>query len=80
MSLSNPDTYARWHAAGLAPLWNSPNAHKPPPSPAAAHIWRWAETRPLVELAFQETSPAAVQRRVLQMLSPHAASLADEHT
>jgi gentisate 1,2-dioxygenase len=80
MSLSNPDTYARWHAARLAPLWNSPNAHKPPPSPAAAHIWRWAETRPLVDLAFQETSPAAVQRRVLQMLSPHAASLADEHT
>lgn len=80
MSQSTNDPTARWHAARLAPLWDSPNAHKPPPPPAAAHIWRWSQTRPLVELAFQETSPAAVQRRVLQMLSPHAASLADEFT
>lgn len=77
-SIFNP--YPIWHAAHLAPLWDSPNAHKPPPPPASAHIWRWNETRPLVDLAFQETSPAAVQRRVLQMLSPHAASLADEFT
>jgi len=80
MRQSNPDTYERWHAARLAPLWNSPNAHKPPPGPVAPHIWRWADTRPLVDLAFQETSPEAVQRRVLQMLSPHAKSLADEYT
>jgi gentisate 1,2-dioxygenase len=80
MSQSDSDPYARWQAARLAPLWNSPNAHKPPPAPAAAHVWRWQDTRPLVELAFQETSPAAVQRRVLQMLSPHATSPADEYT
>lgn len=80
MSQSHPDPYAQWHAARLAPLWDSPNAHKPSPPPASAHIWRWEDTRPLVELAFRETSPAAVQRRVLQMLSPHAASLADEYT
>jgi len=80
MSQSNSDTYERWHAARLAPLWTSPNAHKPPPGPVAPHIWRWADTRPLVDLAFQETSPEAVQRRVLQMLSPHAKSLADEYT
>ncbi len=36
--------------------------------------------RPLIDLAFQETSPAAVQRRVLQMMSPQATSIADEHT
>ena len=80
MNQPQSDPYARWQAARLAPLWNSPNAHKPPPPPAAAHIWRWQETRPLVELAFRETSPAAVQRRVLQMLSPHSASPADEYT
>ncbi|MGJ7918267.1 cupin domain-containing protein [Massilia sp. LXY-6] len=80
MSQSHPDPYALWEAAHLAPLWNSPNAHKPPPPPVAAHVWRWKETRALVELAFRETSPAAVQRRVLQMLSPHAASPADEYT
>lgn len=80
MSQSTSDPTARWHAARLAPLWASPNAHKPPPPPAAAHLWRWTETRPLVDLAFAATSPEAVQRRVLQMLSPHATSLADEYT
>lgn len=80
MSLSSEEILQQWHSAGLAPLWNSPNAHKPPPAPTAAHLWRWQEMRPLIELAFQETSPVAVQRRVLQMLSPAAKSLADEHT
>ncbi|PUA20429.1 cupin domain-containing protein [Glaciimonas sp. PCH181] len=80
MSQSNPESYERWHAARLAPLWASPNAHKTPPGPSAGYIWHWAETRPLVDLAFAETSPASVQRRVLQMLSPHAKSLADEYT
>lgn len=80
MSQTNPDSARRWQEAHLAPLWDSPNAHKPPPPPAASHVWRWSETRPLVELAFQETSPASVQRRVLQMISPHAASPADEFT
>ena len=80
MSEFNSESYERWHGAHLAPLWASPNAHKAPPGPLAPHIWRWAQTRPLVDLAFRETSPAAVQRRVLQMLSPHAKSLADEYT
>jgi len=80
MSEFNSESYERWHGAHLAPLWASPNAHKPPPGPVAAHIWRWSQTRPLVELAFKETSPASVQRRVLQMLSPNAKSLADEYT
>lgn len=69
-----------WHAAHLAPLWESPNAHKPPPAPAQSHQWRWSELRPLLELAFQETSPAAVERRVLQLMSPQSRSLADEFT
>ena len=36
--------------------------------------------RPLVELAFDETSPAAVERRVLQLMSPMSKSAADEFT
>lgn len=80
MSSSSEAILQQWHAAHLAPLWCSPNAHKPPPAPVPSYIWRWAEMRPLIELAFQETSPEAVQRRVLQMLSPAAKSLADEHT
>lgn len=80
MHPSSEETLQRWHAARLAPLWNSPNAHKPPPPSVAAHLWRWEEMRPLIALAFEETSPAAVQRRVLQMVSPAARSMADEHT
>ena len=80
MTTSSESILQQWHAAQLAPLWNSPNAHKPPPPPVAGHLWRWSDMRPLIELAFKETSPAAVQRRVLQMLSPAATSLADEHT
>lgn len=74
------NTRHAWHQAQLAPLWESPNAHKPPPAPLTGHQWKWSTLRPLVELAFNETSPAAVERRVLQMISPHAQSLADEFT
>lgn len=80
MSLNSETILQQWHAARLAPLWDSPNAHKPPPSPVPAYLWRWQDMRPLIEHAFQETNPQAVQRRVLQMLSPAAQSLADEHT
>lgn len=80
MSLTSEQVLQDWHAARLAPLWNSPNAHKPPSAPVPAYQWRWQEMRPLIERAFAETSPQAVQRRVLQMLSPAAQSLADEHT
>lgn len=74
------DNRRAWHAAHLAPLWESPNAHKPPSSPAECHQWRWSELRPLVERSFLGTSPAAVERRVLQLMSPHSKSLADEFT
>lgn len=79
-TLSTDEVRRAWHAAHLAPLWESPNAHKPPPAPADSHQWRWAELRPLLELAFAQTSPAAVERRVLQLMSPQSQSLADEFT
>jgi len=74
------DVQNAWEQARLAPLWLSPTAHKPVPPPLTGHQWSWETLRPLAELAFQETSPAAVERRVLQMISPHAASLTDEFT
>ncbi|PPE68343.1 cupin domain-containing protein [Caldimonas thermodepolymerans] len=77
---TNESRSSVWHAAHLAPLWESPNAHKPPPAPLPPHQWRWSELRPLIERAFQETSPAAVERRVLQLMSPQSQSLADEFT
>jgi len=80
MASSSEVIRSRWHEAKLAPLWESPNAHKQLDHIVRSHIWRWEDTRPLIELAFNETSPEAVQRRVLQMLSPQSASLADEYT
>lgn len=80
MSSSSEAIRSQWHQARLAPLWESPNAHKEQDNVVPSHIWRWEEMRPLIELAFQETSPAAVQRRVLQMLSPRSASISDEYT
>lgn len=69
-----------WHAARLAPLWESPSAHRQLDDFVESHVWRWQDVRPLIDLAFQQTSPAAVQRRVLQMISPRAQSMADEFT
>ena len=80
MSLKSEEIRRQWHQAKLAPLWESQNAHKEQDNKVPTHIWRWEEMRPLIEYAFQETSPAAVQRRVLQMLSPRSASLDDEYT
>lgn len=80
MASSSDVVRKQWHQAGLAPLWESPNAHKEQDKNVPSHIWRWDEIRPLIEHAFGETSPQAVQRRVLQMLSPRAESIADEYT
>lgn len=74
------DNRQAWHAYHLAPLWESPNAHKPPAPPVQAHQWCWEELYPLIERAFAETSPAAVERRVLQLMNPQSSSLADEYT
>ena len=70
----------KWRDHHLAPLWLSPTAHRPPPPPQEAHLWEWVKTRPLLELAFAATSPAAVERRVLQFITPHARSPEDEYT
>ncbi|CAM5489877.1 cupin domain-containing protein [Eoetvoesiella caeni] len=80
MPSSHEAIRSQWHRARLAPLWESPNAHKQQDQTVPSHIWRWNDMRPLIELAFQETSPESVQRRVLQMLSPRSESIADEYT
>lgn len=80
MSTRSEEVRRQWQQARLAPLWESPNAHRALDDFVPSHIWRWQAMRPLIDLAFGETSPDAVQRRVLQMLSPRAASSADEHT
>lgn len=70
----------QWRGHHLAPLWLSPTAHRPPPPPQEAHLWEWAKTRPLLELAFAATSPEVVERRVLQYLTPYSRSPEEEYT
>jgi gentisate 1,2-dioxygenase len=61
-----------WHEAHVAPLWESPTAHKPGPAGAHGHVWRWQTLRPLIEGALAVQSPAAVERRVLSLVDPSA--------
>jgi len=77
---SSDEVRRLWKMQSLEPLWESPTAHKPDPGPEAAHIWHWSDVRPLIEHAFHETSPAAVERRVLQYIPPRAIEAGEERT
>jgi gentisate 1,2-dioxygenase len=63
-----------WHAAALAPLWESPVAHRSREGGPKPHLWPWRVVRPLVEDAIKVTTPAAVERRVLSLVDPQATS------
>jgi gentisate 1,2-dioxygenase len=69
-----------WRAAHLAPLWESPTAHKPPPAPERAHRWSWQVLRPLIADAIAVQSPAAIERRVLSLGNPASSGPYDEGT
>ena len=74
------DVVEQWRSHNLVPLWLSPTAHRPPAPPQEAHLWEWSKTRPLLEKAFDATSPEVVERRVLQYLTPYSQSPDDEYT
>jgi gentisate 1,2-dioxygenase len=78
--MKTDDIRRAWREAHLVPLWESPLAHKPPPAPPLPHAWRWKEIRPLLDFAFSVTTPAAVERRVLQLVNPQSRSAEDEST
>jgi gentisate 1,2-dioxygenase len=83
MTASSPDlakARAAWRAAHLVPLWESPTAHQPPAKPDAPYLWSWDTIRPLLAEAMAIASPAVVERRVLQLVSPHSRSSEDEKT
>ncbi len=80
-SIAGMDDLRRaWRAANLAPLWESPTAHKPPPRPDPAHLWAWLKLRPLLEQAMAIASPAAVERRVLSLVGANPRDDEDEAT
>lgn len=69
-----------WKEAHLVPLWESPTAHKPPAPPDRTHLWAWERIRPLIGGAIDAANPAAVERRVLQLVNPASRSPEDEAT
>lgn len=71
---------AAWKASHLVPLWESPTAHKPPAPPVSSHHWSWQKIRPLLNGAIDLASPAAIERRVLSLVSPASRSAEDEAT
>src|SRR5690242_9797375 len=74
------DVRRAWKAARLVPLWESPTAHKPPPPPDPALHWSWSALRPLLEQAMAVTSPEAVERRVMSLVTDHPRTAEDEAT
>ena len=66
---------AQWADRHVAPLWENRAAHRNADDRERAHIWRWAEMRPLIDAALAEQSTAAIERRVLSLISPHTPML-----
>ena len=74
------DVRRAWKAARLVPLWESPTAHRPPPVPDPALHWAWSDLRPLLAQAMAVTSPEAVERRVMSLVTDHPRTPEDEAT
>ena len=74
------DVRRAWKAARLVPLWESPTAHRPPPAPDPALHWAWSDLRPLLAQAMAVTSPEAVERRVMSLVTDHPRTPEDEAT
>src|SRR6516165_10503745 len=69
-----------WKDAHLAPLWESPTAHKPPPPPDPSYLWSWERVRPLIGRAIEVANPAAIERRVLTLVNPITRGPEDQAT
>ena len=70
-----PEVRAAWAAAHVAPLWENRAAHAAPKAPEKGHIWKWSQLEPLAEHATTLRDLAAIERRVLMLVSPHASEV-----
>jgi gentisate 1,2-dioxygenase len=61
-----------WRDAHVQPLWENPLAHSERNGGPRPHLWSWRTIRPLLDDAMKVTTPAAVERRVLTLVDPHA--------
>jgi gentisate 1,2-dioxygenase len=63
-----------WQAAHIRPLWENVLAHRSRDGGPRPHLWKWDVLRPAVAEAVKITTPAAVERRVLQLVDPESTS------
>ena len=80
MSAPDDDVRAAWRAAHVAPLWESPTAHKKDAGPETPTLWPWKTIQPLALGAAAINSPAAIERRVLSLVNPKPRWAEDEAT
>jgi gentisate 1,2-dioxygenase len=64
-----------WAAAHVFPLWENRAAHARPRGAEPAFHWSWSALEPMIHQATQVRSMAAVERRVLMLVSPHTAAV-----
>jgi gentisate 1,2-dioxygenase len=65
-----------WRSNHVSPLWENTAAHrKEDDARERAHIWRWSDMQPLIDAAIAVRSMAAIERRVLSLVSPHTAAV-----
>jgi gentisate 1,2-dioxygenase len=64
---------ATWAAHHVSPLWENRAAHRNDDGGRErGHIWRWRDMQGLIDAAIGVKSMAAIERRVLSLVSPHA--------
>jgi gentisate 1,2-dioxygenase len=69
------DLKALWAASNIFPLWENRAAHRAPGSADAAHLWAWDTVSACIRQAIDIRDLAAVERRVLMLVGPHAAAV-----
>ena len=64
----------------LAPLWESPTAHKLDMEREKTQLWAWADMEPIIAGTAKIGSPEVVERRVLSLVNRKSKSPEDEAT
>ena len=63
---------ANWAKANIFPLWENPAAHQAARGPEKPYCWKWSDISAFAEQALELRDMAAVERRVLQLVTPNS--------
>lgn len=76
---SEAEIAAGWSQVHVSPLWENRAAHNiQGDGNERAHIWRWDDLQPAIAQALAMRSTAAIERRVLSLVSPHSPQVAGQ--